>query len=200
MSIKNQVVKLKDISTVSAGRSLRGRVPEVEGTGIALVQMKDMNDDGVEWGDCMSIELGGKAKPRYIVEGDILLQTKGTVNEVALVDKSINAIENQLVTAPYIFIIKADEEKVLPAYLAWWLRQEPVRSYFREEATGEKSVSLPRSVIENTEIVLPSFDEQKRIVKANKQMLAAKTKLQNLVAEQEALNKTMANDIYTSKA
>ncbi|MBO6225150.1 MAG: restriction endonuclease subunit S [Psychrobacter sp.] len=200
MSTKNKVVKLKDICTISAGRSLRGHVPEVKGTGIALVQMKDMNDDGIKWDKCMSIELGGKAPARYIVEDDILLQTKGTVNEVVLVDKTIHDTDNKLVTAPYVFIIKADNEKVLPAYLAWWLRQNPVRSYFSKNASGEKSVSIPRALIENTDIVLPSFDQQKKVIKANEQMLMTKEKLQKLILEQEALNLEMALDIQNNKA
>lgn len=188
MSSKAKVVKLKDVCTINAGRSLRGHIHKADGTGVGLVQMRDMGGHSIDWNDCTSIELTGKAKPRFIEHGDTLLQTKGVNNEVAFVDASINEAENSLVTAPYIFILRphADNKDILPEYLTWWLAQEPTQKYFKKQATGEKSVSLTRPVVEHTAVVIPSIKKQKEIIKAHHEAIAAKKELEQLIIDQQA--------------
>lgn len=187
MSSKHKAVKLKDLCTINAGRSLRGHIDTVEGTGIGLVQMRDMGGHSVDWNGCTSIELGGKAKPRFIEEGDVLLQIKGANNEVAYVDASINDIENSLVTAPYIYILRphADNKDILPEYLAWWLSQEPTQKYFKKQATGEKSVSLTRPVVEHTVVIIPPMEKQVEILKDHHETIVKQKELEQLIAHHQ---------------
>lgn len=202
MSSKAKVVKLKDVCTINAGRSLRGHINKTDGTGVGLVQMRDMGSHSIDWNDCTSIELTGKAKPRFIEHGDTLLQTKGVNNEVAFVDASINEAENSLVTAPYIFILRphADNKDILPEYLTWWLAQEPTQKYFKKQATGEKSVSLTRPVIEHTAVIIPPIEKQVEILKEHHKAIAKQKELEQLIASHQTAATAVAMNLLEEQA
>lgn len=198
MSTKYEIVKLSDIASIQAGRSLRGKINEVKDTGVALVQMRNMIDSGVDWQNCMSIELGGKAAPNWVGEGDILLLARGLDTQVALIDESINDIDSKVVTAPYVFIIRADEEKVTAEYLAWWLNREIAQEYFRANVTGKKSFGLSRSAIENTSVVLPPLHEQEHIGRNIKKLARDTAEYKRLIKANKDLSEAYALDMIRS--
>lgn len=165
MSTKYRTSKLADVANIKAGRSLRGKTDETKGTGVKLIQMRDMNSGDIDYQNCMSIELGGKAAPNWIMENDVLLLSKGSNPQIALVDKSINKADSKLVSAPYIFILRVDEQKLTAGYLAWILGSKKMQEHLKSCMTGDKSLCLSRVAIENIDIVLPPLDVQKDIAR-----------------------------------
>ncbi|MCK4503511.1 MAG: hypothetical protein KAU22_10795, partial [Desulfuromonadales bacterium] len=67
-----QIVKMK------AGHPFRGRIPEVPGTGVLAIQMKDVSTDGgLNWGTAVETEITGKREPDYLTPGNILFAIRG---------------------------------------------------------------------------------------------------------------------------
>ncbi|MBF4359683.1 restriction endonuclease subunit S, partial [Vibrio anguillarum] len=54
-------MKLKQIATINAGYPFRGKIPEVPGSAVVAVQMKDVSlTEGIRWSDCLETTLPGK--------------------------------------------------------------------------------------------------------------------------------------------
>ena len=58
------VIKLKQIADINAGYPFRGKIPEVAGSGVVAVQMKDITaQNEIHWASCIHTELTGKREP-----------------------------------------------------------------------------------------------------------------------------------------
>lgn len=54
---------------------------------------------------------------------------------------------------------------VLPAYLAWWLNQEPAQQHLEQNGQSSTLVrNIARPVLEATSVVLPPLPRQEQIV------------------------------------
>lgn len=201
VSVKNQYkhLELIQICEIKSGRSIRGAITEVEDTGIRIVQMKDLSVDGISWDSCISTELTGKSAPDWLVKGDILVLARGNQNYAVLVDDFINDINAKVIAAPYFFVLQAKTEKVHSTYLTWWLNQKPVQNYFKTKSRGTGSLSLPRSALEETEIVLPTVKEQQIIASLYSNLAQQKAVQQELISNSEQLLAGIAQRINKNK-
>lgn len=192
-------LELIQICEIKSGRSIRGAITEVEDTGIRIVQMKDLSIDGISWDSCISTELTGKSAPDWLVKGDILVLARGNQNYAVLVDDSINEVNAKLIVAPYFFVLQAETDRVNPIYLTWWLNQKPVQNYFKTKSRGTGSLSLPRSALEETEIVLPTVKEQQVIASLYSNLAQQKAVQQELISNSEQLLTGIAQRINSRK-
>lgn len=200
MKSQYKYLKLIQLCEIKSGRSIRGAITEVEGTGIRVVQMKDSYIDGISWDSCISTELTGKSSPDWLIKGDILLLARGNQNYAVLVDDSINDVSDKLIVAPYFFVLQAKTEKVNPIYLTWWLNQKPVQNYFKTKSRGTGSLSLPRSALEETEIVLPTIKEQHVIASLYSNLAQQKAVQQELISNSEKLLAGIAQRINNNES
>lgn len=106
-----------------------------------------------------------KDAPCRCRRGDIYLQrgnTKELVGTAALLD--VDAPD--LIYPDLMIRVRADETKILTAFLLHTLQSQPVREYLMRNAGGAAG-NMPKinqSIVENTPIPLPPLDEQRRIV------------------------------------
>jgi restriction endonuclease S subunit len=92
---------------------------------------------------------------------DILFMARGSRNYSIL----LGEIPGPALAAAYFFIVRASDERLLPAFLCWYLNQAPVERYLtRHSGRGVHMPVIRRSVLENLEIPLPDLETQKRIV------------------------------------
>ena len=156
-------MRLGEIVNIKAGHPFRGRIPEVSGTGVRAIQMKDVSiADGINWQTAVETEVPGKREPAYLVPGDILFAIRGNRSYSILVDE--RAAKHQAVASPHFFILSCTSDVVLPAYLTWLLNQGPLQRYFKRESEGTLTKSIRRSVLENAPIAIPPFEKQRNIV------------------------------------
>lgn len=100
-------MKLKQIATINAGYPFRGKLPEVPGSAVVAVQMKDVSlTEGIRWSDCLETELTGKRKPDYLTTGNILVAARGSNNYAVQVDKLL-AITGKRPLPRHIFLWSA---------------------------------------------------------------------------------------------
>lgn len=156
-------MQLKQIAKIAVGYPFRGKIPEVAGTHVLAVQMKDISvSEGINWSTCVETETQGKREPDWLKAGSILFVARGSNNYSVLIDNSVEG--KKAVAAPHLYIITPKKKALLPEYLAWYLNQEPCLRYFQRESEGTLTKSIRRAALEDTPIAVPSLEQQKSIV------------------------------------
>lgn len=186
-------MKLNQIAKVEVGYPFRGKIPEVQGGSVCVIQMKDVSVSGINWAGCIKTELEGKRSPGWLQESDILFTARGNRNQAALVDDRVN--HRPMVAAPHFYVLKCAGSTVLPAYLAWFINQTPSQRYFQREAEGSVTKSIRRSVLESLPIAIPSLEKQKSIIRLAQMIKKERQLIQQLTRNGEKLMNTIANDL-----
>lgn len=194
-------MKLKQIAIINAGYPFRGKIPEVTGSAVIAVQMKDVSlTEGIRWSDCLETEPTGKRKPDYLTAGDILIAARGSHNYAVQVDQSLASAGKQAVAAPHFFLVRIKsgslKKDILPEFMVWLLNQAPAQRYFEQNAEGSLTKSIRRSVLEETPIVVPPLAKQQAIIAMANTLGEEQRLIQRLVNNGERMMGTIASDLY----
>jgi hypothetical protein len=199
-------VELKQIATIHAGYPFRGKIPEVLGSNVVAVQMKDVSQtEGICWSGCLETELTGKREPDYLTTGDILVAARGSHNYAVQVDQTLIATGKQAVAAPHFFLVRLkrdslNKKDILPEFMVWLLNQPPAQRYFEQNAEGTLTKSIRRSVLEEAPVVVPPLAKQRAIVAMADTLREEQKLLQTLVNNGERMMGAIANDLYQAHA
>jgi len=172
-------------------------MPELKGSGIHVVQLKNTSATTVNWQSCIEIEITGTASPKFLKSGDILFVARGNNNYAVLVDSSINT--SKMVAAPHFYIIRTNTDKVLPQFLVCLLNQKPIQQCFKREAEGTLAKSIRRSVLENVEVILPSLDEQHKVAQLTSTIQRQQDTYQQLIDNGNQIMSTIAYQLHNRK-
>ncbi|MCO6427668.1 restriction endonuclease subunit S [Nitrosomonas communis] len=193
-------MKLKQIATINAGYPFRGRIPEVTGSDIVAVQMKDVSpQQGIRWANCLTTRLTGKRAPGWLQPGDILVAARGSHNYAVLVDESLFQTSMQAVAAPHFFVVSIKRKAVLPPYLAWFLNQSPCQRYFEQNAEGTFTKSIRRSVLEDAPIAVPPLTKQQAIINLAYAIRQERQIMAQLLRNHEHLLDTIASGLLANR-
>lgn len=187
-------MKLTQIASIAAGHPFRGKIPEVSGTGIHIIQMKDVStEEGINWDTCIETELTGKREPDWLKPGDVLFAARGSRNYAVLVDESTP--HSKIVAAPHFYILRCKTKSILPEYLAWLLNQRPGQRYFQREAEGTFTKSIRRSVLAATPIAVPGIAKQRSIINLATTMKQEQQLIEQLIHNGEIIMNGIATDL-----
>lgn len=156
---------LEDIAMVKARIGWQGLTKkEYLPNGFALlVTGIDFKNGKIDFKNCHYV-----TKDRYeqdkniqLMENDILVTKDGTLGKMAYVkDLPQNATLNS-----GVFVIRVKEkDKVLPRYLYHYLNSGKLMNYAKSKLTGGTIKHLNQNVVVKTPVILPSLQEQQRIV------------------------------------
>ncbi len=161
----NMRVCLADVAGIGAGYPFRGSIEDAPEGDVAVVQIRNIDADmGIDWPSVSRTQLTGRRKPDWLGQGDILFSARGNRNVAALV----GVVPGQAVCSPHFFLIRVEDVgKLLPAFVAWQINQEPIQRYLSTSATGSYITSIRRQVLEDLPIVMPPLEEQRTIVAFN---------------------------------
>jgi hypothetical protein len=161
----NMRVRLADVASIGAGYPFRGSIEDAPEGDVAVVQIRNVNSGmGIDWASVSRTQLTGRRKPDWLGRGDILFSARGNRNVAALVE----AVPGQAVCSPHFFLIRVkDVGKLLPAFVAWQINQEPIQRYLSASATGSYITSIRRQVLEDLPLVMPPLEKQKTIIAFN---------------------------------
>lgn len=190
-------MKLKQIASINAGYPFRGKLPEVPGSPVVVVQMRDVSlTEGIDWAGCQGTALTGKREPDYLTPGDIVVAARGSHNYAAHVDQTLLASGKQAVAAPHFFVVRLTKPNILPAFMVWLLNQQPVQRYFEQNAEGTLAKSIRRSVLEDAPVVVPPIAQQQAIIAMANTLRAEQRLIQQLLSNGERLMTAIACDLY----
>ena len=193
-----QIVQLHELVEIKAGYPFRRKVPEVVGGGTYAIQMKDVYiDDGIDWADVVETELSVVRTMNLLSPGDILFAFRGNHNYAVLVDELANTY--QAVASPHFFVLRCCSEKILPAYLTWWLNRAPLQEYFGKESTGSLTKGLRKSAVAEACIALPSLEKQQIIVNFANTAKRERQLLEKMISNNESLLDGIANNLLSGE-
>lgn len=193
-------MRLKQIATINAGYPFRGKIPEVSGSAVVAVQMKDVSlTEGIRWSGCLETELTGKRKPDYLTTGDILVAARGSHNYAVQVDQLLVSTGAQAVAAPHFFVVSLKKKDILPEFMAWLLNQAPAQRYFEQNAEGTLTKSIRRSVLEDAPVIVPPLAKQRAIISMAATLREEQKLIQKLVSNGERMMNAIAKDLFENK-
>ncbi|AQS90570.1 restriction endonuclease subunit S [Gluconobacter albidus] len=185
---------LSNITSIVAGHPFRGKIAPIEGAKTVVVQMRDTSPSGVNWPSCLRSEVSGRREPDWLRPGDILFPARGNVSLAVLIDERIGSL--QAVAAPHFFLLRVTRSGALPAYLAWWLNQEPAQRHLEQQAQSSTLVrNIARPVLEATPVVLPPLPRQEQIVGLANAMQREEELLHRLRRTNQQIMTGLARDI-----
>lgn len=189
-------VALSEITNISAGHPFRGKIPEKSGSDIRVVQMKNISSgSGVCWDAVIETELTGKKEPNWLMDGDVLFVARGSRNYAAIVDQ----LKGKVVGAPHFYILRVEDQLLLPEFLVWQLNQKPMQNYFDRAAEGSFTKSLRRSALEKALITVPPIKKQKQILRLNKTLLQETRLYAELAQNADKLMNSIARELIADK-
>lgn len=188
-------MRLDQIASVAAGHPFRGRIPEMTGTGVIAVQMKDTTpDNGVRWEECVETEAAAR-RGDWLEPGDILVAARGNRNYAVLIDASIQQTGKQVLAAPHFFIVRAVERFALPAYLHWYLNQPPAQRYLELHSEGTLTKAIKRTALAAALIPIPALEKQHVIVALADALKQEARLIDQLRRNNEQLLEAIADDL-----
>lgn len=189
-------MQLSRIVKLNAAYPFRGRIPEIQGSGLRAIQMKDVSEEkGINWETATETEIDGRRKPDFLTPGDILFAIRGNHNYAALVDGV--ALKYRSVASPHFFVLRCVSSEILPEFLVWQLNQGPLQRYFQRESEGTLTKSIRRSTLENALIAIPPPEKQKQIVQLSQAVKAERQLLGKLIQKNEAMMDGIAADLLS---
>lgn len=176
---------IKDLAILMAGHPLRGSIENTPTGDVAVVQMKDVDPElGLNKDRLFRIDVGGRKKPDYLRQDDILFIGRGYRIFAVLIDEDLD----RTVAAPHFFILRIKPDKpVEPAYLAWFINHTRAQKYFARHVVGSVLPQINRSTLEELAVIVPPIETQKLIVNAHQSRLREKRILEKLIEKKKLL-------------
>jgi restriction endonuclease S subunit len=154
-------MKLMEIAEISAGYPFRSRIEHDADGSCRVIQMGDINpDDTIKWQNLTRTDLESFKSAYVVREGDVLFKTRGASHTAVLVDQT----EENVIASLYFFIIRVNEEYVMPEYLAWYINQPPSQQQLNRTAAGTAIRYIKRNSLAELEIMVPDLATQRKIV------------------------------------
>lgn len=160
------MTRLGSIAEIRMGATLRGRdaTRPVPNGRFQILRIGDISQDGhlltdkfdrIEPNESISQEL-------FLRSGDVLFPNRGTRTTAF----TYRLDQGHTVVGAQFFILRPDTHRVLPEYLAWFLRTEEMAKYFEGHRRGTYVKIIQRSALTDLAMPLPPLDVQQRIVDA----------------------------------
>ena len=158
--ILNNVIAIEGLFS---GYSFREKIDPNPNGSVGVLQMKDIQTDYSNF-DYQSLDKVNEFQFKekfFLNKGDIVFVSKG-VNNYAIV---IEQLDFRIVASATFFIIRVDEKKIIPEYLAWYMNQKEAQNYFSEKKAGTYVPNLNKQDIMDLPLKVPPLQKQNAIAK-----------------------------------
>lgn len=153
-------IELKNIASIQTGFYAK---PSKEGDVIYL-QAKHFNEKGLLINDLHPDLLSENVSEKHLLNpGDIVFAAKGVKNFAAVFQEHNAAA----VASTSFFVIRLTVDYVLSEYLSWFLNHPNTLVILKSKARGTSIASISKSVLEETAIIVPDLETQKKVLKIN---------------------------------
>ena len=156
-------MKLNQIALIKSGYHSREKIEPLEDGSHFLLQARDVDGEKLTYQKDRLIRFNPDLSRTdgTLKKNDILFMARGTRNYSVL----LGEIPDYTLAAACFFIVRISGEKLLPAYLSWYLNQIPIERYLvLHSGRGVHMPVVRRSVLEKLDIPLPNLEIQEKIV------------------------------------
>jgi len=189
-----KLVPLTSISSLRAGVQFRGEAPYSASGSIHLLQVRDAkSSSSIEDHELQSLSDDAVKPSDFLKLGDIVIRSKGKHHPAVLIEPELP----QTVASGYCLIISP--QKIHPAFLAWYLNQEPAQQYMDQHAIGTVIPVLNKKTLGEMSVPLPDLKTQERIAEIFTLQLQegriAKNLQQLYTLQNQSLNQSIINTV-----
>ena len=153
--------KLNDIAQIFLGVTFRSHIEAVSNGTLRVIQMRDLGDDNrVHFDRTIRVDHPIPKRGSLARWGDIIFRSRGQTHTAALLDQEI---EEAVIVAAPLLLIRPNIKRVLPGYLLWWINRPASQKYFASRAVGTAVKMVGRSSLTELEVSLPPRKQQRVI-------------------------------------
>lgn len=186
-------VSLGEICEITNGHPFRGRIAAAPGSGVRVIQMKDVTSNGeIRMEEVIEAE-PETGKPVYLLPGQILLAARGNRNYAIQVPEAPE--DQRFLAAPHWFVIRCTSDAILPEFLCWQLNRRPAQQWFETHAMGSVTKVLRRKDLAETPIAVPPLDKQQAFIGIARSMYQERRLCERLMTETETMNDGLARQL-----
>jgi type I restriction enzyme S subunit len=146
----------------------KGKTPTSYGynytdSGINFIKVESILESGkfdISEFDHIGEEAHNHLSGSELIAGDILFSIAGALGKVAQINESILPANTNQALA----LIRTDDPRVLPEYIRYYLETNIIQKYIQSIATTTAQSNLNLKQISEFSILLPSIQEQKKII------------------------------------
>ncbi|VAX07889.1 hypothetical protein MNBD_GAMMA25-1138 [hydrothermal vent metagenome] len=184
MKTTNNTTKLGELADIRSGHPFRGRVKHTpDKWDYYVLQLKDVQKNGhIDLAQAAQINMMKEKPPRPLQQGNILLRARGGYYYSGL----FNANRNNVIATSQFFIL-SPTDKVVPAYLCWYLNQPMAQQYLQRNDTGTNIPMLNKQTISDLPVTLPSINTQHKIAEIHQRWLKEKKLTEELLNNREQM-------------
>jgi len=155
---------LREIADIRVGYQTRGRIEENIHGDLTIIRPKDFDSAGnLLLDQTIRFSSSSKIDPQnyLITVEDILVQARGQSHMAYLTQESL---VNSVAANSFYIIRIIEREKIIPAYLAWWINQPKVQTYFKKERGISTVPFISKSVLSFAPVLIPPLRIQEKII------------------------------------
>ncbi len=180
-------MQLGEIAQVKTGLVLSRKKAEIEYDVKAtykLLSLRNVNEDGLIDNDSFDDFASNEELDDhyFTMEGDVLIRLSQPYTAI-YIDKD----HSDLLVPSYFAIIKVNEAKALPQYVAWYLNTMNTKKELERSQAGSRIPSTNQHAIKNIPIVLSPISKQKVLIELYQLHQKEKLLYTKLIEEKELL-------------
>ena len=180
-------MQLGEVAQIKTGLVLSRKKAEIEYDAKAtykLLSLKNISEDGMIVNESFDeFTSNENLDDHYFTEeGDVLMRLSQPFTTV-YIDKNYTG----LLIPSYFAIIKVNDPKVLPQYIAWYLNTKNVKNELERSQAGSRIPSTNQHTIKNIPIVLTSINKQQVLIEFYQLHQREKLLYKKLIEEKELL-------------
>lgn len=186
-------MRLRELCKIHSGYTARGRLEAVVETGAPAIQLRDVDPEHEYLEPPFHrYHLEDPSARHLVVGGDVIFRSRGQSNTAAVVSRAVT--EPVTVVVPLV-ILRPNQRKVLPEYLAWAINQPSAQRRLDAAAQGTSIRMIPMAVLEQLDIPLPDLQTQRRIADMHTLARQEARLLRELAANCEQRNTLLLGEV-----
>lgn len=178
---------LQQLAQVRSGYHFRGKAESDPNGNVALIQIKDLDEEFNFHADSLTRVWIEKPEPYMVREGDVLFVNRGSWLGAIVVKEPV---EDVVATGSF-FILRA-RAGILPEFLAWSINSSSIQAQLRRAGQGTNLLMVRRADLEELELDVPPLDMQRAIVTLDECARRERRLLSQLKEKRAALVEAMA--------
>jgi len=152
---------LKDLADVRSGYSFRSRIEEDPKGDVVVFQIRSLvQRETVQADDGMRVYFPDVSPNLLLRRGDVLFSARGLRNVGAVIDFD----PERAIASGQLLWMRPNTELIEPAYLAWYLNQQPAQQFLDTHKRGTRMPIITRKALVELPIALPSREVQLQFV------------------------------------
>jgi restriction endonuclease S subunit len=156
-----ETVTLEKIATINVGYQTRSRIKERPDGIYRIIQGRNIDENNeLQENKIVFFKPDRNPEQYQVKKNDILFQSRGIKHYACCIHTELK----KTLVANSFYIIRIHEKKIIPAYLCWWLNQQPAQNYFQSQASATVISFISKSVLMQIRILIPEIDIQKKII------------------------------------